>query len=51
MHDYNEIKNQINPIGEVSACPLNDKWHGNIKASITNIYFEFIFQRDYIFIK
>ena len=56
MHDYNEIKNQINPIGGVSACQLDDnfyEWHGNIKASTTNIYkglvlhFKFIFQRDY----
>ncbi len=56
MHDYNEIKNQINPIGGVSACPLDDnfyEWHGNIKASTTNIYkgsvlhFKFVFQKDY----
>ena len=27
MHDYNEIKNQINPIGGVSACPLDDNFY------------------------
>ena len=56
MHDYKEIQSQINPIGGVSACPLDDnfyKWHGNIKANITNIYkgavlhFKFVFQKDY----
>lgn len=56
MHDYNEIKNQAVPIAGVSAIPLDDnfyEWHGNIKASTTNIYkgavlhFKLIFPKDY----
>ena len=56
MHDLNEIKNQINPIEGVSACPLDDnfyEWHGNVKAIADNVYkgavlhFKFNFPKDY----
>lgn len=41
MKDYNEIKNQKNPLLGVTAHPLDDSmfvWHGNIKALGDNVF-------------
>ena len=56
MHDYNEIKNQEDPIPGVSAVPLDNnmyEWHGNVKAISDNSYkgavlhFKILFPKDY----
>ena len=56
MHDYNEITHQQVPIPGVSALPLDNdfyEWHGNVKASTTNVYkgavlhFKLVFPKNY----